>query len=64
MLEGLALSHQERFNEIRTRYGGDSLQKHDLTLKTAWQATHRIERITYLLDDYALLRLPKKETEA
>lgn len=64
MLEGLTLSHHKRFNEIRSRYGEGDPDYRDHSLQTALRATHKIERITYLLGDYVLLRLSKKETGA
>lgn len=63
MLEGLTSGYQERFNRLRVRYGAQHEKEHEPGLEALLQATHRVERIIYLLSDYVLLRLNRKKTD-
>lgn len=63
LLEELTSSLHERFNQLRAKYGALLNQKDEVGLEAILRATHRIERIIYLLGDYARLRLDKKMTE-
>jgi len=60
LLEALTSSHQARFNQLRARHGA-SLEDHDAAgMKDILTATHRVERIIYLLGEYVRLRLDRK----
>ena len=64
MLEHLTSEHQERFNLLRDKYSAELQEEGDPCLAAVLQTTHKVERIIYLLGDYARLRLQKKEAGA
>ncbi len=59
MLEKMTSSQQERFNHLREKYA--SAVANDRLLAMILRTTHKVERVIYILGDYAMLRLDKSE---
>lgn len=63
LLESITSNQQERFNQLRGKYSLQLEQGQDPYLARVLQATHKVERIIYLLSDYVGLRLQRKDSQ-
>lgn len=55
MLNTVTSQHQQRFNELRARYGQQLSDKAQTDLELVLNVTHKVERVIFLLADYAQL---------
>jgi polar amino acid transport system substrate-binding protein len=55
LLNTLTSQHQQRFNELRGRYGQQITGKDRTDLELVLNVTHKVERVIFLLADYAQL---------